>query len=64
MKWRTEKRDPMEFRRKFIWFPIKVIGGHDRAENWYWLETLLATVIVSYHGVSTRYFKNLDGSDI
>lgn len=63
MKWRMGVRDQMEFRRKFIWWPIKITGG-DGAVNWYWLETLLATSIMSYQDGGIRYFKNLDGSDI
>lgn len=64
MRWRKEKRDPMEFRRKFIWWPIKIIGGNDRSVNWYWCETLLATEFVCHQDGCIRYFKNLDGSDI
>lgn len=64
MRWRKEKRDPMEFRRKFIWWPIKIISAESCSVNWYWCETLLATDFVSYQDGCIRYFKNLDGSDI
>lgn len=63
MKWRVEKRDPMPFLRKFIWWPIKITGV-DYNINWYWFETLLATDVVPLQDGSGRYFKNLDGSDI
>lgn len=53
----------MEFRRKFIWFPIKITGVDGRIHH-FWLETLLATSIVPYQDGGIRYFKNLDGSDI
>lgn len=63
MKWRKEKRDPMEFRRKFIWWPISITGV-DGSINWYWFEALLATDVVAYQDGGVRYFKNLDWSDI
>lgn len=63
MKWTSERKNPMDFHRKFIWWPTKITGVDGRTHH-FWLETLLATSIVSYQEGVIRYFKNLDGSDI